>query len=42
MSVIKKYVGLLVLLIAPFVIYELVAGAIANIDATGKKTSITL
>jgi hypothetical protein len=37
MGVIKRYIGLLLLLIAPFVIYELVAGAVANIDATGKK-----
>jgi len=37
MGAIKKYIGLLLLLIAPFVIYELVAGAIANIDTAGKK-----
>jgi uncharacterized Tic20 family protein len=33
----KRYFGLLFLLIAPFVIYELVMGAINNIDAAGKK-----
>jgi hypothetical protein len=35
MGVIKRYIGLLLLLIAPFVIYELVDGAVANIVATG-------
>jgi hypothetical protein len=33
----KRYFGLLFLFIAPFVIYELVAGAIQNIDRAGKK-----
>ena len=37
MSGIKRYFGLLWLLIAPFVIYELVNGAIENIDRAGKK-----
>ncbi len=37
MAIVKRYIGLLLLLIAPFVIYELVAGAIANIDTAGKK-----
>ncbi len=33
----KRYFGLLLLLVAPFVIYELVNGAINNIDTAGKK-----
>lgn len=33
----KRYFGLLFLLIAPLVIYELVIGAINNIDSAGKK-----
>lgn len=37
MNAFKSYFGLLLLLIAPFLIYELVAGAIANIDVAGKK-----
>lgn len=37
MSAFKRYFGLLFLLIAPFVIYELIAGAAANIDTAGKK-----
>ena len=37
MTAFKKYFGLLLLLIAPFVIYELVAGAISHIDTAGKK-----
>lgn len=37
MNVFKKYFGLLFLIIAPFVIYELVNGAISNISSTGKK-----
>ena len=37
MSAFKRYFGLIILLIAPFVIYELVNGAIDNIDTTGKK-----
>ena len=37
MGAIKRYIGLLILFIAPFVIYELVSGAIANIDTAGKK-----
>lgn len=37
MNAFKRYFGLLFLLIAPLVIYELVAGAITNIDTAGKK-----
>ncbi|MEO7923353.1 MAG: DUF6814 family protein [Chitinophagaceae bacterium] len=37
MNAFKRYLGLLFLVLAPFFIYELVAGAIANIDMTGKK-----
>ena len=37
MSAVKRSFGLLFLLIAPFIIYELVNGAISNIDYTGKK-----
>jgi uncharacterized Tic20 family protein len=37
MRAIKKYFGLLFLVIAPLVIYELLNGAIANIDSAGKK-----
>jgi uncharacterized Tic20 family protein len=37
MNAFKRYFALLLLLIAPFIIYELVNGAIQNIDAAGKK-----
>lgn len=37
MNAFKRYFGLLLLLIGPLFIYELVAGAIANIDTEGKK-----
>lgn len=37
MNPLKRYFGLLFLLIAPFVIYELVSGAITHIDSAGKK-----
>ncbi len=37
MAAFKRYFGLLLLFIAPFIIYELVAGAISNIDPAGKK-----
>lgn len=37
MNAFKRYFGLIFLLIAPFVIYELIVGAINNIDASGKK-----
>ncbi|MEQ1677023.1 MAG: DUF6814 family protein [Chitinophagaceae bacterium] len=37
MNAFKRYFGLLFLLLAPLVIYELVSGAIANIDTAGKK-----
>lgn len=37
MSAIKKYFGLLFLLIAPLNIYELVHGALSHIDPAGKK-----
>ena len=37
MNAFKRWLGVLILLIGPLFIYELLAGAIANIDATGKK-----
>ncbi len=37
MNSIKKYLGIIWLLLAPVVIYFLVSGAISNIDPTGKK-----
>jgi hypothetical protein len=37
MGALKRYFGLIFLFIAPFVIYELVSGAIENIDRAGKK-----
>ena len=37
MKVIKRYLGILLLLIAPLVIYTLIDGAVANIDPEGKK-----
>ncbi|MFM2137956.1 MAG: hypothetical protein RJA57_263 [Bacteroidota bacterium] len=37
MKVIKRYFGILVLLIAPLIIYELVSGALRHIDPAGKK-----
>ena len=37
MEMFKRYFGLIFLFIAPFVIYELVNGAIQNIDSAGKK-----
>jgi len=37
MNAIKKYLGIIWLLLAPVVIFFLVAGAIANIDTAGKK-----
>jgi hypothetical protein len=37
MNAFKRYFGLILLLIAPFIIYELVNGAIQNIDSAGKK-----
>lgn len=37
MNLFKRYFGLLFLIIAPFVIYELINGAMANIDTAGKK-----
>jgi hypothetical protein len=37
MNAFKRYFGLLFLIIAPFVIYELISGALANIDTAGKK-----
>jgi len=37
MSALKRYFALILLVIAPLFIYELVAGAIANIDPAGKK-----
>jgi hypothetical protein len=37
MNIIKKYLGLIWLLLAPLVIWLLVWGAIINIDSHGKK-----
>jgi hypothetical protein len=37
MNIIKKYLGIIWLLLAPVVIYFLVSGAISNIDPVGKK-----
>lgn len=37
MNALKRYFALIFLFIAPFVIYELVNGAIENIDSAGKK-----
>ncbi len=37
MNTIKKYLGILWLLLAPVIIYFLVSGAIRNIDSTGTK-----
>ena len=37
MNTIKKYLGIIWLLLAPVVIYFLVSGAIHNIDPAGKK-----
>ena len=37
MNTFKRYFGLLFLVMAPVVIYDLIAGAIANIDPAGKK-----
>ena len=37
MAAIRRYFGLLFLLIAPLVIIELVLGAMQHIDAAGKK-----
>ncbi len=37
MNVFKRYFALLFLIIAPLLIFELVYGAIQNIDAAGKK-----
>ena len=37
MNAFKRYFGLLFLLLAPLVIYELISGAVANIDTAGKK-----
>lgn len=37
MTAFKRYFGLILLMIAPFVIYELIHGAITFIDAEGKK-----
>ncbi len=37
MSALKRYFGLIFLLIAPIVIYELVDGAVQNINPAGKK-----
>jgi len=37
MNTIKKYLGLIWLLLAPVVIYFLISGAISNIDPAGTK-----
>lgn len=37
MAAFKRYFGLILLIIAPFIIYELVNGAITHIDPAGKK-----
>ena len=37
MNTLKKYLGLIWLLLGPVVIYFLVSGAITNIDPAGKK-----
>ena len=37
MAALKRYFGLILLLVAPFILYELVNGAINNIDTAGKK-----
>ena len=37
MNTVKKFLGIIWLLLAPAVIYFLVSGAIANIDPGGKK-----
>jgi hypothetical protein len=37
MAAFKRYLGIIILLIAPLVIYSLVDGAISNIDPHGKK-----
>ncbi|MFI5128826.1 MAG: DUF6814 family protein [Chitinophagales bacterium] len=37
MNSLKKYLGLIWLLLAPVVIYFLVTGAISNVDPAGKK-----
>ena len=37
MNAIKRYLGIIWLLMAPVVIYFLVAGAISNIDPAGEK-----
>ena len=37
MDALKRYFGLLFLVLAPLLIFELVSGAIENIDTAGKK-----
>lgn len=37
MNKFKKYLGILWLILGPLVFYFLISGAVANIDATGKK-----
>ena len=37
MAAFRRYFGLLLLIIAPLVIYELIYGAVMHIDAAGKK-----
>ena len=37
MSAFKRWLGIILLLLAPLIIYTLIDGAIANIDPAGKK-----
>ncbi len=37
MNAFKRYLGIILLILAPLVIYALIDGAIANIDPAGKK-----
>jgi hypothetical protein len=37
MNIIKRYLGILLLLVAPAILYALVDGAISNIDSRGTK-----
>lgn len=37
MNTLKKYLGIIWLLLAPVVIYFLISGAVSNIDPAGKK-----
>ena len=37
MNAFKRYLGIILLILAPLVIYALIDGAISNIDTAGKK-----